>query len=36
MEDLDIWIEYGFTDITASTWQQYKDRLLYLERKGLL
>ena len=33
---LDIWEEYGFTDTNASVWQQYKDRLLYLERQGRL
>jgi hypothetical protein len=36
METLDIWKEYGFTDTAASTWQQLKDRLLWLERNGLL
>ena len=36
MNDLDIWETYGFTDVNASAWQQYKDRLLYLERQGLL
>ena len=37
---LDIWDEYGFTDVqtpkTVSLWKQYKDRLIDLEREGLL
>jgi hypothetical protein len=37
MTYLDIWKEYGFKDVSLtapSLWEQYKARLLYLERQG--
>jgi hypothetical protein len=37
MENLDIWVEYGFTDTSdRSDWQKYKSLLLALERAGQL
>lgn len=39
MTYLDIWKEYGFTDVAQedlSTWDRYKNRLLELERDGVL
>ncbi len=34
--NLDIWEKYGFNNTAASTWQQLKDRLLWMERNGEL